>query len=178
MERKCRTCQIVKDINKFYKHPEGKGGYGNRCIACEREYNKAYLAEKRKDPEYVEKQRARSIERYHRLRYGETYKRSKEGRKLARENYQTKYPEKYEALKACNPLRPKDGREMHHWSYKEEHYRDFILLDKKSHNLIHRYMSYDQEHMMYRISKTGELLDNRESHEAFINDIIKTHDES
>lgn len=58
----------------------------------------------------------------------------------------------------------------HHWSYNIEHALDFITLSISDHNLIHRFLEYDQEKMMYRASN-GELLDTREKHEKYITKI-------
>lgn len=79
-----------------------------------------------------------------------------------------KFPEKYKAIASCRKLPRTKGFELHHWSYNNEHWKDVIHLSIKSHNLAHRFIVYDQERMMYRVAKTGELLDTKERHIEFI----------
>jgi hypothetical protein len=68
---------------------------------------------------------------------------------------------------------------LHHWSYNEEHYKDVIELEPKTHAFLHRYINYDQEQMMYRVSANlngwdfGELLNTRDKHERFLGSCIK-----
>ena len=84
--------------------------------------------------------------------------------------YESKYPEKGKAKsKANNNLPSRDGYHRHHWSYNEEHWLDVIYVDASMHSYYHTHMEYDSAHMMYRIKATGELLDTRERHEAYLN---------
>lgn len=85
--------------------------------------------------------------------------------------WRTKFPEKYKAIAKCRKLSRPDDWELHHWSYNFEHWQDIIPLDKKTHKLVHRFIIYDPERMMYRIAQTGELLDSKERHIDFINSL-------
>lgn len=66
------------------------------------------------------------------------------------------------------------GFHGHHWSYNSEHSKDIIEIRFDLHSLIHRFLIYDQESMMYK-TLAGELLDTREKHETYINKIISDH---
>ena len=72
-----------------------------------------------------------------------------------------------------------EGNHLHHWSYQEEHAKDVIELDPKKHAFLHRYINYDQEKMMYRVSANlngwdfGELLDAKDKHEKFLGSCLR-----
>lgn len=157
MEKKtCNICNLEKNIDQFYKHKKQPDGYIKQCKDCVKQKEQ----EKKSNPEYIEKQRARGREKYHRLYKGVSFKKGKSYHKT----YQEKYPEKRKADIAMNRISPSiKGNHLHHWSYNEEHYKDVIELTIQQHNKLHRYMIYDQERMMYR-TQNGVLLDTKESH--------------
>lgn len=51
----------------------------------------------------------------------------------------------------------------HHWSYREEHYSDTILMSVSDHHALHSYLVYDDQEKMYR-DKNGTLLRTKASH--------------
>jgi hypothetical protein len=51
----------------------------------------------------------------------------------------------------------------HHWSYREEHYTDTILMSVSDHHALHSYLVYDDYEKMYR-DKNGVLLRTKASH--------------
>lgn len=67
------------------------------------------------------------------------------------------------------------GYQFHHWSYREEHALDMIMLPIKLHRLVHKKTHYDRKYMCYRVNITGELLITKEKHMQFIQSIINTH---
>lgn len=95
-----------------------------------------------------------------------------EQKKQSISTWRNKFPEKYTAILSCKKLLRPPGYQLHHWSYRKEHKRDVIALTIKVHNLVHKFIIYDQEIMMYRIAKTGELLDSKEAHQEFIDGLI------
>ena len=82
-------------------------------------------------------------------------------------------PQKQLDKQSSNSLTPEiKGNNLHHWSYNEEHWKDVIELSVENHNIAHRYITYDQERMMYR-NLSGILLDTKESHIEYINQFFK-----
>ena len=135
--------------------------------------------ELRKNPEWVEKEKARAREKYHRLEYKDKHKPSKEHKKRIMDRYKLKYPEKYFAHNKCQKIKPiVKGNHLHHWSYNEEHCTDVIELTPKEHYIVHRWTIYDQERMMYRVASTfsnwqkGCLLDTKERATNFYKELL------
>lgn len=147
----------------------------NKCKECTKKDVDEREKKKRQDPEFVEKEKIRAREKYHRLKYKDKHKPSKERRREIMKAHREKYPEKYLAKNASQriPVEVK-GNQLHHWSYSQEHYKDVIEIDPKRHAFLHRYMNYDQEQMMYRVSTNvigfefGELLHTKANHVAFL----------
>lgn len=63
MEKKCRSCNEVKDISHFFKNSQGRDGYNDSCKECiaaarkekrrmERAYLNALSADARKDADF------------------------------------------------------------------------------------------------------------------------------
>lgn len=81
--------------------------------------------------------------------------------------YWKRYPEKKLARNASQKLKIREGFQKHHWSYNAEHYKDVFELLPREHAKLHRYMTYDQERMMYR-AIGGTLLDSKEKHAEYL----------
>jgi len=157
-----------------------KDGHLNKCKKCTRKDADKREKHLRKDPEWVEKEKARAREKYRRLGYKDKHKPTSEQKRRIITRYKERYPEKLKAKSLSSHLTPKtNGNELHHWSYREEHAKNVIELDPKTHAFLHRYMQYDQEQMMYRVSSNlngwdfGELLDTKEKHERFLGSCIR-----
>ena len=171
MKKECIKCGESKTLSSFYKHSQMKDGHSGKCKECTLEENKARIAKLKKDPEWVEKERDRNREKYHRLEYRGTNTPNYEAKKKAIKNYVDKYPEKRSARNKCTRLKAKvKGNHLHHWSYNEAHRKDVIELSVKDHNTIHRFIVYDQERMMYR-TKEGILLDTKEDSLTYYKEI-------
>lgn len=157
----CVKCFEKKDCNQFY-------GVQKECKECTKKRARERERLLRLDPDWVEKEKERARNKYHRLGYKEKHKPTKEKKRETMSKYKEKYPEKQLAKQASQRL-PKVVKEnhLHHWSYNKEHWKDCIELSEKEHNLAHRYMIYDQERMMYR-DLDGILLDTKEAHLEYL----------
>lgn len=121
---------------------------------------------------------AKEAERHRQKAKRQYYKKKADGtlKRISSDVYRTKHPEKYAAvLAAAKYIDIQPGYHRHHWSYQKENQLDVIILKHDFHLYLHRFLKYDKELFCYRIKSTGELLDNREKHERFI-DAIKTVD--
>lgn len=161
--KKCFKCEKEKALSEFYKHPQMADGHLNKCKECtKKDVTNAYEVNSQ-SIDYVEKERKRGRGKYRRL-----YKGTGKANSKVNKEYIDRYPEKRKAINASNRIR-QEGKETHHWSYLNEHFKDIIFLTKAEHMKAHRFIIYDQERRMYRRYDTNELLDTKEKHTDFIN---------
>ena len=166
----CKKCNEEKDESEYYKVSGNSGGLSGKCKLCTKGDVKKNTEKKLQDPLFVEKERERGREKYHRLNYRGSYKPTPEQKKKQMDTYKNKYPEKRLAHNASQKIKKEVGIELHHWSYNKEHYKDVIELSVSDHNFLHRHIIYDQERMMYR-TKELVLLDTKEAHLDYFNSI-------
>jgi len=174
MKKICFKCGVEKELTEYYAHKQMGDGHLNKCKDCARKDVDEREKKLRTDPNWVEKEKIRSREKYHRLNYKNIHKPTPERKKEIMKAYHDRYPEKKISRSMLGKTKPKvSGNELHHWSYNIEHAKDVIELTVLDHNKAHRYMIYDQERMMYRRVDTNELLDTRQRHEDYLIDVIQ-----
>lgn len=166
--KQCKCCQVTKPLSEFYKHSKAKDGHESKCKECKKLLARVRHQEKKQDPEWVEKERARGREKYRRLGYKHKYK-TDYNTTVA---YRVNYPHKYKAQTAAQRVGCPKGLVRHHWSYNPEHYQDVIILEPEDHYLVHRHITYDEDTLMYFTSE-GKLLRCRTSHVLYIKRIIE-----
>ena len=193
----CFKCEIEQPITEFYKHARMEDGHLNKCKNCTKKDTKEREKILRSNPEWVEKEKKRGREKYHRLysnnsdknldseynvifmekeeyiKHSKIVKKqwnilNRDKKRIYNNSYKNKYPEKYIARNKSQRLPCKKGNQLHHWSYNEEHYKDVIELSVSDHAVLHRNIIYDQERMMYR-NTDGILLDTKDSHIELLN---------
>jgi len=156
MKKNCIRCNNDKELNDFYVHPKMKDGHLNKCKECCKEV--ADLREKKlrqNNPEWCEKERVRSIEKYHRLNY-----RKKE---IEQEKLKPYKNGKYKNL--SRKLKLSSNENQHHWNYNL--IEDVIILMKKFHRYLHRYLILD-ENLLIFTTTDGQILDSKEKHLEYI----------
>lgn len=169
----CFKCGVDKPLSEYYKHKKMGDGHLNKCKDCTRKDVREREERLLKDPEWVEKEKARAREKYHRLYSDGRHRPSSEKKRETIMQYRSLYPEKYKAKSASKRVKRPKNTERHHWSYNEEHWKDLIFLSNKDHNFLHRHMTYDQERFMYRVAlptqsfQENELLDSKYRHIKF-----------
>lgn len=66
----CFKCKESKPLDSFYKHKGLSGGLLNKCKDCTKLDTKNRADKLKKNPEWVESERDRGREKYHRLYLG------------------------------------------------------------------------------------------------------------
>ena len=161
--KKCLKCGVEKDITLFYREKQSKDGRRNQCISCRKQYNQSIM----NDPDFLDRIRASRRKSAIKNRKNSVSKLTSK----SSEKYRLKYPEKIKAITAARVVKSL-SEEKHHWSYNEEHRTDVIHFTRKEHLKGHRFITYDQDKMMYR-TLDGVLLDTKQKHIEYIMEKIQ-----
>lgn len=144
----CNKCNTEKGV-EFYNNDR-------TCKDCRKELVKLRTIEKRKDPKWIEKERARGREKYSRLGYKD---KQREWDKDKPWKQTSAYKNLHRDLKI-----PK-GIAAHHWNYEDDNLRDIVLMNNKDHKAFHQFIELDTEKKIFKIKgENGWYLDTRQSH--------------
>ena len=174
-EKKCFKCNSVLSLSEFYIHKGMLDGHLNKCKKCCKQESIDRNNLLKKDKKWVEKENERCRDKYYRLNYSLKKQTPDQKRETIR-RYRQKYPEKYLAIKYTEIfLIKQNGINVHHWSYNQKDWLDIIELTIKDHNLLHRFLYYDQDIMLYK-DKDGNILDKKEKHLELLEKIKKNYE--
>jgi hypothetical protein len=160
----CFKCNIDQPLSEYYKHKAMGDGHLNKCKTCTKSDSVKRHHEKNKDPKWVQSERERSKEKYHRLNYIDKQKEWDKNKPWKTSSKYKNLHKKFKIMKGC---------EIHHWNYNDEYLEDFFILTTKTHRNWHRFITLDLDKLIF-IGKDGEILDTRQKHEDYINEYYPT----
>lgn len=157
--KKCIICNEKNKLEDFYKHPQMKDGRLNKCKKCCRLQSKRRDKILRKNINWVEKERERSREKYHRLNY-------KKKQIIWDKDKPWKKKSIYKNL--SRKFKTPKGFELHHWSYSDNNLEDIVLMDVKSHRSLHSLIDLDLHKKIFFVRDSGKYLNTKNKHLDFI----------
>ena len=183
MEKKCKKCNVVKDVSEFSKAKRNRDGLMNGCKLCQKEYyqaNKEKLKEKSR--QYNEANKERIKEYYQSNKHNiaekkkEYYQANKEKIFKKFENNKEKIKEKsrqhYEANKEHIAKKNKEYREANKKNIKERKKRHYEANKEKIKQYQKEYTKANREKIS--ISRKEYFQDNKEDKMKYFYQYVKS----
>jgi len=158
--KKCFKCNTEKPRSNFYAHSKMSDGLLGKCKECTKSDARSRIESLQNDEVWIDKERARHREKYQRLGYKQRHKELQKEKPWRREA-------KLSNVRRSLKMIKKKDIEIHHWSYKEEHFKDFFEIKIRQHRKAHTFIKIDLDLRMYRTLE-GVLLDTKESHKKYL----------
>lgn len=155
--KKCFVCGIEKELSEFYKHNKMHDGHINKCKECTKKQSDEREKKLRQNPEWCEKEKQRSKEKYHRLNYCEKAKQKNKDKK-----WKTRQGNLRRVLKT--KINISETEEIHHWNY--DFLKDIFIIPKDFHRFIHTKLRAKEKLFIYK--ETDTILDTFDKHNLFL----------
>ena len=134
--KQCFKCGKVLPLKEFYSHSRMADGHLNKCKSCTKNDVRIGYERKSKDESWIEKERARGREKYHRLGYGSKPTNHRTRRELNPHESNTSKSLRAAGYDTFN-------KEAHHWNYNMP--RSVILMSRKAHHRLHKHIVVSRE---------------------------------
>lgn len=157
----CFKCGRELPLSSFYKHPQMGDGHLNKCKDCTKADVSRDYERNIQNPEWVEKERARGREKYHRLGYA--------SRPTQRKQIKEKSFKCMKDVRRTILSHLSEDKELHHWDYNQRY--NLIVLDKRLHHRLHSVIDLNLEEGIYY--HNGKKLDTIEKHLAIIKQVCE-----
>ena len=166
LEKRCFRCGRLLPLSEFYKHKQMADGHLNKCKECTKNDASKNYSKKSQDEMWMEKERARSREKYHRLGY---YKKGSGGNMTTLNKI-----EGTTSKRLRNKGYDTNGKEAHHWNYNEP--KSVLLMSRKAHRRLHRYIVVNSEDK-FCYTLEGEKLDTLEKSIEYYRSILAKYND-
>lgn len=159
MNKVCFKCSTLKDLSEYYKHPQTKDGYLNKCKSCTKIDTKKQTEINVSTQEGLEKERKRHRDKYHKLGYKDSQKEWDKEKPWKNTSAYKNLRRKYKNLD--------NSFELHHWNYNDDFLEDVFILNINEHKQLHNFISLDLEKRVFTLAN-GDILNSRDKHRIFI----------
>ena len=159
--KRCFKCGRELPLSSFYKHPQMGDGHLNKCKDCTKKDVKKDYERKSQDPAWIDKERERGREKYHRLGY---VSKPTQRKQIKERSFKCMKDVRRTILSHLS-----EDKELHHWDYNQRY--NLIVLDKRLHHRLHSVIELNLEEGFYY--HNGEKLDTIEKHLAIIKQVCE-----